>query len=68
MNDMCALIEWNNPTILALTETRMEDRDNLLTTLDFTYVIQIPAIGYLGGITLFWKSSEVTMEPFVLTE
>ncbi|KAK4733421.1 hypothetical protein R3W88_007682 [Solanum pinnatisectum] len=51
MNNMCALIEWNNPTILALTETRMEDHDNLLTALGFTD-----------------KSSEVTIEPFVLTE
>ncbi|KAG5632809.1 hypothetical protein H5410_004526, partial [Solanum commersonii] len=46
----------------------MEDHDNLLQALDFTDVIQIPAIGYLGGITLFWGSSEVTIEPFVLTE
>ncbi|KAG5614400.1 hypothetical protein H5410_014224 [Solanum commersonii] len=68
MNNMCALIECNNPTILAHTETRMEDHDNLLTTLDFTDVIQIPMIGYLGGIVLFWKSSEVTIEPFMLIE
>ncbi|KAH0781846.1 hypothetical protein KY290_001444 [Solanum tuberosum] len=52
MNNMRALIEWNNPTILSLTETRMEDHDNLLQALDFTDVIQIPAIGYLGGITI----------------
>ncbi|KAK4729525.1 hypothetical protein R3W88_022513 [Solanum pinnatisectum] len=68
MNNMCALIEWNNPTILALTEMRMEDHDNLLQALDFTDVIQILAIGYSGGIALLWKSSEVTIEPFMLTE
>ncbi|KAK4708677.1 hypothetical protein R3W88_029602 [Solanum pinnatisectum] len=56
-----ALIDLNNPTILALTETKMEDHDNLLQTLEYTVVIQVPGWGYSGGIALFWKSSKITI-------
>ncbi|KAG5629844.1 hypothetical protein H5410_001561 [Solanum commersonii] len=42
-------------------ETRMEDHNNLIQALDLTNVIQIPAIGHSGGISLFWRSSKVTI-------
>ncbi|KAK4718212.1 hypothetical protein R3W88_016550 [Solanum pinnatisectum] len=57
MTNVHALIEWNNPTILALTETRMEDHGKILQALDFTDVIQVPV-----------RSIEVIIEPFVVTE
>lgn len=62
------LINTHKSTVLALTETRMEDHNNLLQTMNFTDVIQVPASGYSRGIALIWKSSEVEVEPFVLTE
>lgn len=68
MNNMCALMERHNPTILALTETRMEDHNKILQALDYADVIQVPATGYSGGIALFWRTTEVTIEPFILTE
>ncbi|KAK6776006.1 hypothetical protein RDI58_027007 [Solanum bulbocastanum] len=63
-----ALIDLNNPTILALTETKMEDHDNLLQTLEYIVVIQVPDLGYSGGIALFWKSSKITIKFFILTD
>lgn len=68
MNNLRALIEWNNQTVLALRETRMEDHNKILQDLDFTDVIQVPATGYSGGIALFWKNTEVTIELYALTE
>ncbi|KAK4733561.1 hypothetical protein R3W88_007822 [Solanum pinnatisectum] len=49
MNNLRALLEWNNPCVLALTETRMEDHDRILQSLDFTDVIQVAATRYSGG-------------------
>ncbi|KAH0698593.1 hypothetical protein KY284_012808 [Solanum tuberosum] len=68
MNNIRALIDSHNPTILALTETRMEDHDKILQALDYTDVIQVPAFGYSGGIALLWRNSEINVEPFVITE
>lgn len=68
MNNLRALIETHNPTVLALVETRMEDHNNLLQALDFTDVIQAPAKGFSGGLAMFWKSSEISLEPFVITD
>ncbi|KAG5594328.1 hypothetical protein H5410_035560 [Solanum commersonii] len=63
-----ALIDLNNSTILALTETKMEDHGNLLQALEYTDVIQVPTLGYSERTTLFWKSLEITIEPFILTD
>ncbi|KAH0675952.1 hypothetical protein KY285_023753 [Solanum tuberosum] len=68
MKNMRTLMEFHNPTILALTETRMEDHNKILHALDFTDVIQVPASGYSVGIALLWRNLEITIEPFVLTE
>ncbi|KAG5582326.1 hypothetical protein H5410_052953 [Solanum commersonii] len=68
MSNMRALMEYHNPTMLALTETRMEDHNGILEALDYTDVIQVPAAVYSRGITLFWRNTEITIEPFVLTE
>ncbi|KAH0645314.1 hypothetical protein KY284_033198 [Solanum tuberosum] len=68
MNNLRALIAWNNPTVLALTETIMEDHNKVLQALNFSDVIQVPANEYFGGIALFWRSTDVTIEPFVLTD
>lgn len=45
----------------------MKDHDNLLQALESTDVIQVPALIYSGGNALFWKSSEITIKPFDLT-
>ncbi|KAH0695957.1 hypothetical protein KY289_013439 [Solanum tuberosum] len=50
MNNIRALIDSHNPTILALTETRMEDHDKILQALDYTDVIQVPTFGILEGL------------------
>ncbi|KAH0686312.1 hypothetical protein KY289_017066 [Solanum tuberosum] len=68
MKNMCTLMEFHNPTILTLTETRMEDHNKILQALDFTDVIQVPASAYSGGISLLWRNSEIIIEPFVLTK
>ncbi|KAG5590032.1 hypothetical protein H5410_040546 [Solanum commersonii] len=48
----------NNPTVLALTETRMEDQDTLLQALDFTDVIQVLATGYIQVELLFFGGAQ----------
>lgn len=52
MNNVHALIDSHNPTILALSETKMEDHDKILQALDYTNVIQVPTTGYSREITL----------------
>jgi len=59
LRNLHTLVEWNNSTVLALTETRM---DHILNSLDCTDVLQVPATGYLGGTALFWRSSEITID------
>ncbi|KAG5571044.1 hypothetical protein H5410_060810 [Solanum commersonii] len=66
-NNLRALIEWNNLTVLDLMETSMQDHNNILHALNFTDVIQVPTVGYSGGMTLFWKNTKVAIEPYVLT-
>lgn len=39
MKNMRTLMEYHNPTILALTEKRMEDHNKILQPLDLTDVI-----------------------------
>ncbi|KAH0673719.1 hypothetical protein KY290_003568 [Solanum tuberosum] len=68
MTNLHSLVELNKPTILALTETRMKDHNKILQALDFTDVIQVPVIGYSGGIALLWRNTEITIETFVLTD
>ncbi|KAK6777624.1 hypothetical protein RDI58_024342 [Solanum bulbocastanum] len=68
MNNERVTNGMGSPLVLALTETRMEDHDKPLQALDFTNVIQVPPTKYSGGITLFWKGSEIIVEPYVLTE
>lgn len=68
MKNMRTLMEYHNPTILALTEKRMEDHNKILQPLDLTDVIQVPALGYSKGISLLWRNSEITTKPFVLIE
>ncbi|KAK6793607.1 hypothetical protein RDI58_007060 [Solanum bulbocastanum] len=61
MSNLRTLLEWNNPCVLALTETRMEDHDRILQSLDFTDVIQVPAARYSGaGATLinWWPKAK----------
>ncbi|KAK4708585.1 hypothetical protein R3W88_029510 [Solanum pinnatisectum] len=56
------ILLWNCRAI------RMDDHESILRALDFTDVIQVPAVGYSGGITLFWRNTEITIEKDVLTE
>ncbi|KAK4716482.1 hypothetical protein R3W88_014820 [Solanum pinnatisectum] len=58
MKNICTLMEFHNQTILALTETRMEDLNKILVSTS----------GYSRGIALLWRNSKTTIEPFVLTE
>ncbi|KAG5591824.1 hypothetical protein H5410_042338 [Solanum commersonii] len=46
----------------------MEDHNKALQALDFSDVIQVLATEYFGGIALFWRSTDVTIEPFVLID
>lgn len=68
MNNVHALIDSHNPTILALSETKMEDHDKILQALDYTNVIQVPTTGYSREITLLWRNSEINVELFIITE
>lgn len=68
MNNIHVLININNPSVLAPTETGMVDHETNFDALNFIDVFEVPTIGYLGGITLLWKISAITIERFVLTE
>ncbi|KAH0761310.1 hypothetical protein KY290_017383 [Solanum tuberosum] len=68
MSNLRTLIEINNHSILVLTETRMEDHDKIFQALDYTDVLQVPAVGYLGGISLLWRNTEATVEPLVIID
>ncbi|OIT28258.1 hypothetical protein A4A49_62291, partial [Nicotiana attenuata] len=61
------LLDWNNPTILCLTETRMEDHASLLHYFNFTNLVQVAAHGYSGGICVLSRSKELTVDPLAIT-
>lgn len=61
------LLDWNNPTISCLTETRIEDHFAILNDFNFTDLIQVAAQGYTGGIVMLWRADELIVDPLVVT-
>ncbi|OIT18986.1 hypothetical protein A4A49_61797, partial [Nicotiana attenuata] len=61
------LLDWNNPSLLCLTEIRMEDHSSLLQDFNFTDMVQAAARGYSGGIVIVWRADELIVDPFVIT-
>nr|XP_033512147.1 uncharacterized protein LOC117276856 [Nicotiana tomentosiformis] len=62
-----AIFSWNNPSILALTETKLYEDESFKEELGFSGILQARADGYSGGMVLLWKSEEVIVDPLVST-
>lgn len=41
----------------------MEDHTSLLDDFNFTYMIQVAAEGYSGGMVLLWRANELLVDP-----
>nr|XP_016508810.1 PREDICTED: uncharacterized protein LOC107826363 [Nicotiana tabacum]XP_018623454.1 uncharacterized protein LOC108943633 [Nicotiana tomentosiformis] len=61
------LFNWNNPTILCLMETRIEDHTSLLNEFNFTDRIQVFAQGYSSGIVMLWRAHDLIVDPIAIT-
>lgn len=61
-------MEVNNPSILALMETKMDDHDKILQAFDYMNIQHVPDVVYSRGITLLWDITEATIGPFVITD
>lgn len=51
------LIKTHNPTVMALLETKISGSraNEVCKNLNFSNWVRIEAIGYSGGIWIFWK-------------
>lgn len=63
-----AILAWNTPSVLALTETRLHEHQPLMEELGFTGLYQVRAHGVSGGIVLMWKTDELTVDLVVETD
>ncbi|WMV30102.1 hypothetical protein MTR67_023487 [Solanum verrucosum] len=55
------IIRTNNPCILALLETRLQDHSTLKEDLNFNGMLQVPAVGRVGGTVLLWHDNLVVV-------
>lgn len=57
-------MEWHQPSIFMLTETRIDGQcaDDIIKRLSFDRAYYIETIGYVGGIWLLWRSNVVDMD------
>ncbi|XP_059302758.1 uncharacterized protein LOC132054801 [Lycium ferocissimum] len=63
-----AIVAWNNPTIICLTETKMANHYPLMHAVGFTDMFDIAAEGYSDGVVFMWKSDELSMDPVAVTD
>nr|XP_033514710.1 uncharacterized protein LOC117279329 [Nicotiana tomentosiformis] len=62
------LLDWNNPSILCLTKTKMEYHTPFQESFNFTDFIQVAAQGYSGGMVLLWRAHDLTVNPITVTD
>ena len=64
------LIKRHNPKVLALVETHMggEQAEKIATLLHFTGHTRVDAVGFSGGIWIYWKKELVTVDPIIKHE
>ncbi|KAH0669848.1 hypothetical protein KY289_024341 [Solanum tuberosum] len=55
------IIRTHNPCILALLETRLQDHSTLKEDLNFNGILQVPAVGRVGGTVLLWHDNLVVV-------
>lgn len=51
------LIQHHNPCIIALLETRMTSHEGLKDEFRFDDFLEVPAIGWFGGLVLVWNTA-----------
>ncbi|XP_070009492.1 uncharacterized protein [Nicotiana sylvestris] len=59
------IIGTHHPCMVTLLETRMTSHGNLMNDFGFTYMIEVPAEGQSGGMTVLWDMSKVNVNNFV---
>ena len=64
------LIEWHQPAIFVITETRIDGprADFIIRGLPFDGAYSTETIGFAGGIWLLWRSDLVEMDILSATE
>ncbi|XP_060194029.1 uncharacterized protein LOC132623310 [Lycium barbarum] len=62
-----ALVQWHNPNVICLTETKLVNHCPLLDFIKFTDLFEISADEYSGGVAFMWKSNELEVDPITIT-
>ena len=64
------LVEWHNPTIFVITETRIDGNraNDIIRRLPLDGAYSIETLGHAGGIWLLWHSDIVSMDVLFVME
>lgn len=61
------LVRYHKPTVIALVETHMggSQAQSIATCIGYTGQSRVDAVGFSGGIWIYWKSELVSVEPII---
>lgn len=57
-------MDWNKPALIALVETKVEYRHELMHHFNFSNMNEVGASGRTGGLAIFW-TEDITVEQIV---
>lgn len=60
------MLNYHNPTLVALLEMHMQDHEGLKTDFAITYMAQSPE-GLSRGLALLWKGDILTLDQVIVT-
>ncbi|KAF3665325.1 hypothetical protein FXO38_09654 [Capsicum annuum] len=63
-----SLVDWHKPPLMALLETKMQDQLVLLNDFLFNRVIEVPAVGNAGGLSVLWDDSVLELDEVTTTD
>lgn len=61
------MLNYHNPTLVALLETHLHDQDSLKTEFGLTHMAQSPAEGLFVGLALLWKNDMLKLDQVAVT-
>ncbi|KAF3669018.1 hypothetical protein FXO38_07225 [Capsicum annuum] len=62
-----SLVDWHKPPLVALLETKMQDHLLLLNDFPYNKIIEVPAVGNVGGLAVMWDDSLLDLDEVATT-
>ncbi|KAH0685469.1 hypothetical protein KY290_016739 [Solanum tuberosum] len=63
-----SLLDRHKPPLVALLETKMVNHQVLLDDFHFNKMIEVPAVGNLGGLVVLWGDNVLELDEIATTE